>query len=96
MSEFAQVTDMGNLTDLPGCPVSCDDDCETDCHALHQPRWTQIRLARDCRERACPARSGDEPLRHDLDPCPGGCGELTDDPYGGPCTRCWNALGSTL
>lgn len=26
------------------------------------------------------------------DPCPQGCGNLTDDPYGGPCTDCWNAI----
>ncbi|WP_156025524.1 hypothetical protein [Tenacibaculum sp. 47A_GOM-205m] len=25
----------------------------------------------------------------DFDFCPIGCGNLTDDPYGGPCTECW-------
>jgi hypothetical protein len=23
-------------------------------------------------------------------PCPMGCGRTTDDPYGGPCTDCWD------
>lgn len=26
------------------------------------------------------------------DPCPMGCGELTEDPYGGPCRACWAAV----
>ncbi len=26
------------------------------------------------------------------DPCPMGCGGTTDDPYGGPCRRCWAAV----
>lgn len=25
-------------------------------------------------------------------PCPEGCGAFTDDPAGGPCSRCWNAI----
>ena len=25
----------------------------------------------------------------EFDPCPMGCGRMTDDPYGGPCTQCW-------
>jgi hypothetical protein len=25
-------------------------------------------------------------------PCPEGCGSATDDPCGGPCTACWNAI----
>lgn len=25
-------------------------------------------------------------------PCPQGCGRLTEDPYGGPCRCCWNAV----
>lgn len=25
--------------------------------------------------------------------CPQGCGGLTEDPYGGPCKRCWGAVG---
>lgn len=29
-------------------------------------------------------------LPPDAQPCPMACGGLTDDPYGGPCTRCWN------
>lgn len=24
------------------------------------------------------------------DPCPMGCGNITDDAYGGPCSHCWN------
>ena len=24
--------------------------------------------------------------------CPQGCGRTTEDPYGGPCQHCWNAL----
>lgn len=24
------------------------------------------------------------------EPCPMGCGNLTDDPYGGPCEQCWS------
>ena len=24
------------------------------------------------------------------EPCPMGCGGLTDDPYGGPCRTCWS------
>lgn len=31
-------------------------------------------------------------LLDDRDPCPMGCGRLTDDPYGGPCTACWSAV----
>ncbi len=34
----------------------------------------------------------DDDLTADFDPCPGGCGGITDDPYGGPCTNCWNAI----
>lgn len=26
------------------------------------------------------------------DPCPNACGRLTEDPYGGPCKACWNAV----
>lgn len=25
--------------------------------------------------------------------CPEGCGGLTEDPYGGPCKACWDAVG---
>jgi hypothetical protein len=34
-----------------------------------------------------------DPL-HDPDAvvCPYGCGRLTDDPYGGPCSDCWAEL----
>lgn len=28
-------------------------------------------------------------LDDESEPCPMGCGGLTDDPYGGPCERCW-------
>lgn len=28
------------------------------------------------------------------EPCPMGCGGLTDDVYGGPCSRCWSDLYS--
>lgn len=31
-------------------------------------------------------------LDPDAQGCPHGCGRLTDDPYGGPCSRCWAAL----
>lgn len=27
------------------------------------------------------------------DPCPNACGRLTEDPYGGPCKACWDAVG---
>jgi len=27
----------------------------------------------------------------DSDPCPMGCGNLTDDVAGGPCSQCWAA-----
>lgn len=30
----------------------------------------------------------------DAYPCPQGCGRLTDDPYGGPCTACWDAIAN--
>jgi hypothetical protein len=26
--------------------------------------------------------------------CPNGCGGVTEDPYGGPCQACWDAVGS--
>ena len=26
--------------------------------------------------------------------CPEGCGGLTEDPYGGPCKACWDAVGT--
>lgn len=26
-----------------------------------------------------------------LDFCPMGCGGRTEDPYGGPCKKCWDA-----
>jgi hypothetical protein len=26
--------------------------------------------------------------------CPQGCGGITEDPYGGPCTACWDAVGT--
>jgi hypothetical protein len=25
--------------------------------------------------------------------CPEGCGGITEDPYGGPCKACWDAVG---
>lgn len=25
--------------------------------------------------------------------CPNGCGGVTEDPYGGPCKACWDAVG---
>ena len=25
--------------------------------------------------------------------CPQGCGGITEDPYGGPCQACWDAVG---
>lgn len=28
----------------------------------------------------------------DVEPCPMGCGGLTDDPAGGPCESCWDAV----
>jgi hypothetical protein len=28
----------------------------------------------------------------DFNPCPMGCGEDTEDPYGGPCSNCWEEL----
>lgn len=27
-------------------------------------------------------------------PCPEGCGGPTEDPYGGPCKQCWDAVPS--
>lgn len=27
-----------------------------------------------------------------FDLCPGGCGRTTDDPYGGPCSICWDSV----
>jgi hypothetical protein len=29
----------------------------------------------------------------DFDPCPMGCGRLTDDVAGGPCSKCWDEVG---
>lgn len=45
----------------------------------------------------------DEPMRvgstcpgclryEEPEPCPNGCGRTTEDPYGGPCQACWNAV----
>jgi hypothetical protein len=34
----------------------------------------------------------EQDLLDNLDPCPMGCGFLTDDPYGGPCKRCWDTV----
>jgi len=28
----------------------------------------------------------------DFWPCPEGCGGATEDPYGGPCRRCWGKV----
>lgn len=25
----------------------------------------------------------------EIEPCPMGCGRTTEDPYGGPCSKCW-------
>lgn len=25
--------------------------------------------------------------------CPNGCGGISEDPYGGPCQACWDAVG---
>ena len=35
-------------------------------------------------ERPDPSEYMDDP-----EPCPMGCGFATEDPYGGPCSRCW-------
>lgn len=34
----------------------------------------------------------DLPLDSELEPCPMACGRMTEDPYGGPCQACWDAL----
>ena len=26
--------------------------------------------------------------------CPNGCGGISEDPYGGPCQACWDAVGN--
>ena len=26
--------------------------------------------------------------------CPNGCGGVTEDPYGGPCQACWDAVSN--
>ncbi|MDF5758592.1 hypothetical protein [Spongiactinospora sp. TRM90649] len=31
-------------------------------------------------------------LMPDPMPCPQGCGQATEDPYGGPCRACWDAI----
>lgn len=31
-------------------------------------------------------------LLADLGPCPNGCGRTSEDPYGGPCKACWDAV----
>jgi hypothetical protein len=36
-------------------------------------------------------RKQEERLLHEHDLCPMGCGQTTEDPYGGPCERCWQA-----
>lgn len=28
----------------------------------------------------------------EFDMCPMGCGRTTEDPYGGPCTACWDRV----
>lgn len=28
-------------------------------------------------------------LEDEPQPCPMGCGRTTEDPYGGPCEKCW-------
>lgn len=33
-----------------------------------------------------------ENLPDGVQPCPQGCGGLTEDPYGGPCRACWDAV----
>lgn len=33
-----------------------------------------------------------ENLPDGAQPCPQGCGGLTEDPYGGPCRACWDAV----
>lgn len=30
------------------------------------------------------------------DPCPEGCGGATSDPYGGPCSKCWDAVQDSV
>jgi len=32
------------------------------------------------------------PADSDLTPCPEGCGRMTDDVAGGPCTDCWQRI----
>jgi hypothetical protein len=32
------------------------------------------------------------PADVDITPCPEGCGGLTEDPYGGPCSACWRRI----
>lgn len=32
---------------------------------------------------------GGDVIDDEWEPCPMGCGGLTEDPYGGPCDRCW-------
>lgn len=34
----------------------------------------------------------DAELLADLGPCPQGCGRTSEDPYGGPCRACWDAV----
>ena len=36
--------------------------------------------------------SDEEEQHGDSEPCPMGCGRITDDVYGGPCSLCWSDL----
>jgi hypothetical protein len=38
--------------------------------------------------------SADVPEGVDFAWCPNGCGRPTDDPYGGPCKKCWDRIGN--
>jgi hypothetical protein len=50
-----------------------------------------------CAAGACTyCEPGEHPCEHPChasvphEPCPLGCGWPTEDPYGGPCKRCWD------
>jgi len=52
------------------------------CSKCERPVWQSLAA-----EHVCEPDETDEP-----EMCPQGCGRTTEDPYGGPCSKCWEKV----
>ena len=78
MAKYGHCEDCGSTMEAVGCP-NCD---EID---VIRQRYAFFDYGNDVRVTEDPDRA----LLEEYDFCPMGCGRTTEDPYGGPCSKCW-------